>query len=352
MPFYYRLVKCLLFDLNILIEYNQYLNLSVRFRILNRRYFMNLCLHSKKHYSAVMLLEFVFLSIVYWHFFSPDAGSISVYAVSVLFYITGFNFWILKYIKNEHFLMDFTEHFIINNFIAMLAIITIKLFADSGFSAVTAGFSAIILIISAYYMYRIRRQKEIIKNAVKIPVHFKLITLVSILIMCLDFIFFIYGKLSLQLSVYLPIFFILICCIIILFSREISFKSIISLILFSNIFFISSFMIVLNHQNGNYFVFLLIIHFILLSSSACFFKLNNNFSESKDICYSNEFISLLFFSTALIFIFINNILSFEIPKQFVTYISVFVIFFVCYLVYYNYKILANIKNSEINGDHV
>ena len=206
--------------------------------------------------------------------------------------------------------------------------------------------------LSKHPNHDFEREKEIIKNAAKIPVHFKLITLVSILIMCLGFIFFIYGKLSLQLSVYLPIFFILICCIIILFSREISFKSIISLILFSNIFFISSFMIVLNHQNGNYFVFLLIIHFILLSSSACFFKLNNNFSESKDICYSNEFISLLFFSTALIFIFINNILSFEIPKQFVTYISVFVIFFVCYLVYYNYKILANIKNSEINGDHV
>ncbi|MFA7074351.1 MAG: hypothetical protein WC234_04075 [Endomicrobiaceae bacterium] len=301
-------------------------------------------LRNQRYYAIIMLLEFAFLSFVYWHFFNLNINSASAYTVSVFLYITCFVFWMQKYKQNEHVSLDFSEHLIINNTIAIFTLIAINNLINSGLNGTTICFVSIILIFAAYYVYRIKTQKTL-KNT-GIDSTFKLIAAVSILMLCLDFIFYLYEKLTLQLILYLPIFFILICCIVIVFSKEISFKSIISLLLFSNIFSVASFLLVLNYQTGNCFSFLLIIHFILFSSSACFFKLNNSDSTNRSLYYKAELLALLFFNAALIFISMNNILSFEIPIQFSTYIYVSTIFFTVYLVYYNYKILENTKKHN------
>lgn len=308
------------------------------------------CLHNQRYYAVVMLLEFAFLSVVYWCFFNLNINSASAYIISTFLYMTCFLFWIQKYKTNEHMSFDFSEHLIINNIIAVFTLITINDFINSGMTKATIWFILIILIFVSYYFYRIKTQKTL--QSTGIDSSFKLIAAVNILMLCLDFIFYLYGKLTLQFIIYLPIFFILICCIVIVFSKEISFKSIISLLLFSNIFSVSSFLLVLNYQAGNFFSFLMIIHLILFVSSAYFFKLNNSSSDSRTVYYKNEFLALLFFNTVLIFISINNILSFEIPVQFSTYIYVSTIFFTVYLFYYNYKILENIKKSTIKEEHV
>jgi len=306
------------------------------------------CLHNQKNYLIIMFLELVFLSIVYWCFFIPNISSILVYAASTFFYITGFNFWMQKYKKNEHFSIDFTEHFIMNNSIVLLILITIKSFMKTELINIAISYIAIIIIFIAYYSYRIIKQNKEVTNIIKISPSFKLLTIVSIILLYLDFISLLYGKLTLQLIIYLPIFFILICSITLVFSKEISFKSIISFLLFANAFFISIFLLILNYQSNNYFTFLLIIHFILFASSICFFKLNSNFSDKKDIYCKNEFIYLLFFNTVLLFISLNNILSFEIAKGFTIYIFIVIISFIIYLAYHNYKILINKINTETN----
>lgn len=306
------------------------------------------CLHNQKHYSIIMFLELVFLSIIYWYFFIPNINSILVYMISTFIYITGFIFWIQKYRKNEHFYIDFTEHFTMNNLIVLLILITIKSFMKTELVNIAISYIAIIVILIVYYSYRIIKQNKEVINIINISPSFKLLTIVSIILLYFDFISLLYDKLTLQLIIYLPIFFILICSITLVFSKEISFKSITSFLLFANAFFISLFLLMLNYQSNNYFTFLLIIHFILFSSSVCFFKLNSNFSDKKDVFCKNEFIYLLFFNTVLLFISLNNILSFEIPKGFTIYLFILAVSFIVYVVYYNYKILINKINTETN----
>ena len=63
---------------------------------------MKILEETKQHYFFVMIIEFVFLSCVYWLFFSFGFSSALAYLLFLCFYITSFRFWINILNKKEN----------------------------------------------------------------------------------------------------------------------------------------------------------------------------------------------------------------------------------------------------------
>lgn len=302
--------------------------------------------NKRQEYTAVMIADAVFLSAVYWYFLNFNVSSAMTYALYGLLYISGFYFWMQKYKKNEHNLLDFGSHFLIINIITLLILLTLKSFFSTGFTNISASYLLIAAIFALYYVYRFKKQNKEILDVIKISSSFKFLTALSVIFLCLDLVSAAAGKINLLWTMYLPVLFIFICIIRMLYSKEISPKSPASFILTANVLFFSFFMLGLNYANGNYFTFMLILHFVIFSCVVFFFKLNNVFLPAESIYSKSEFASLMFFNAAVIFILLNNILSFELPPALAAYIFIFTLSFIVYILYYIYQIIKETRTIK------
>ncbi len=295
----------------------------------------------EKRYLWVMLADFIFLSSVYWYFFNFTANSAAAYAALTFLYAAGFNFWMYKYKKNEHNLLDFGNHFITINVISVFILLSIKSLYAGGLTFIAFSYAFIAAILASYYVYRFKKQNKEILDVIKIPLSFKILTGLSVVFLCFGF----FEKTNPSWALFLPAVFILICVIAALCGKKPSFKSPVSLILAGNAFFCSFFMLALNCADKNYFTLTLILHFIIFSSAVCLFKLNDAFLPTEDVYGKTEFISLMFFNAALIFILLNDIPLFALPPGFAAYIFVFAVFFIVYVSYYNYQIIKALRKN-------
>lgn len=292
----------------------------------------------QKEYTSVLIADAAFLSVVYWYFLDFNVSSAMTYALYGLLYISGFYFWMQKYKKNEHNLLDFGSHFLIINIITLLILLAAKSLFSTGFMNISASYLLIGAIFALYYVYRFKKQNKEILNVIKIPSSFKFLTALSVIFLCLDFLSAAAGKINLLWTIYLPLLFIFICIIKMLYSKEISLKSPASFILAANVVFFSFFMLVLNYAGENYFTLMLLLHFVIFSCVVFFLKLNNIFLPSESIYSKSEFMALMFFNAAVIFILLNNILLFELPPAISAYIFIFTLSFIVYILYYIYQI--------------
>ena len=70
---------------------------------------MNILKETKQHYFFVMIIEFIFLSCVYWLFFSFNFPAVLAYLLFLSFYFTGYRFWIKILNNKENLLFGASE---------------------------------------------------------------------------------------------------------------------------------------------------------------------------------------------------------------------------------------------------
>ena len=302
---------------------------------------MNLLKESRKHFFFVMIFEFMFLSCIYWIFFSLNFSNCLVYLLSSIFYFTAYKFWINIFIKREHLLLSITEHLTTVNTLVLLIILFFNsiLFRDF-YSDMIFVYIAIFIINTIYYIYRIKKQKKSQIPIPKISSVTKILIILSCLFLLFDFIAFISGKLNIQLVLYIPFLFLILTFLLFIYKKVFEFKSLFALILFCNVYILSTFFLVLNCLSNNFFSFTLFFHFIIFLSVSYLMTANSSL-VNKDFLYSNEFVSLISVNILLIFLYLTNILSFTIPQILISYNFFAAILFITYLAIYNYKNYIN-----------
>ena len=302
---------------------------------------MNFLQETKKHYFFVMIIEFIFLSCVYWLFFSFNFSSCLVYILSIIFYFTAYKYWINILIKKENFLLSNSEHFTMINIIVVFAILSINSIINVDYykdMLFVYGTTAIIFII--YYIYRIKKQKKSQIPITKFSSITKLLTILCCLFFIFDFCVFFTGKLSIQLILYMPFLFLILTFLLFIYQKAFEFKSLFALILFCNIYILATVFLVLNYISNNFFSFTLFFHFIIFLSTA-YLAISNSNLVKEDFLYSKEFISFISINILLIFLYLTNILSFQIPSILISYNFFAAILFIAYLAIYNYKNYIN-----------
>ena len=302
---------------------------------------MNLLKESKQHYFTVMIIEFIFLSCMYWLFFSLNFSCFLVYLLFSIFYFTSYKFWINTFIKKEHLLFGPTEHFTTINFLVLLVILFMNslLFRDF-YSDMLFIYIILFVITTAYYIYRIKKQRKSQVPIPKISSTTKLLTILSCLFLLFDFYAYLTGKLSIQLALYMPFLFLIFTFLLFIYKKVFEFKSLFALILFCNVYILSTVFLVLNSFSNNLFSFTLFFHFVIFMSASYLLTANSNLVK-EDFLYSKEFISLTFINILLIFLYLTNILSFIIPSILISYNFFVAILFITYLSIYNYKNYIN-----------
>ena len=302
---------------------------------------MNLLNETKKHYFSVMIIEFIFLSCMYWLFFSLNFSYFLVYLLFSIFYFTSYKFWINTFIKKEHLLLNSTEHFTAITLLVALFILSVNslIFRDF-YSDMLFIYILLFVITAAYYIYRIKKQKKSQIPIPKISSATKLLTILSCLFLLFDFCVYLTGKLNIQLVLYIPFLFLILTFLLFIYKKVFEFKSLFAFILFCNVYILSTVFLVLNFFCNNLFSFTLFFHFIIFLAVSCLLTANSNL-ENKDFLYSKEFISLTFINILLIFLYLTNILSFIIPSILISYNFFAAILFITYLAIYNYKNYIN-----------
>ena len=297
---------------------------------------------SQKYYFCVMITESIILSVIYWLFFDITFSSIIVYITSITFYITGYILWKNIRQRNEHLLFNPSERYLIINLITLFFILLIGSFLSKDLIIMTPIYLLFIIIFVSYYIFRLKKQKE---STVKMPTissYSKNLTVMSILFLLFDLIVYICGRLQIQLVLYIPILFAVFTFLLSIYKKELAFKSFVAFLLFFNVYIISSLLLVLNYLYNNLFAFLVILHLILFFATVCLFKINSVETDDKDFYYNHNLFGLLFSNIIIIFISLNNILSFSIPNTFASYLYFSVLVIITYLIYCIYKILAKI----------
>ena len=302
---------------------------------------MNLLKETKQHYFFVMIIEFIFLSCIYWLLFSFNFSSCLIYILSIIFYFTAYKFWINSFIKNEHLLLSPTEHCTIVNVLILLFILFINslLFRDF-YSNMIFVYSSIFIITLAYYIYRIKKQKKSQIPIIKFPATTKLLSILSCLFLLFDFYIYITGKLNIQLILYMPFLFLILTFLLFIYKKVFEFKSFFALILFCNIYILATIFLVLNCFSNNFFSFTLFFHFVIFLSVSYLVTANSILAD-KDFLYGKEFMALVFINIFLISLYLTNILSFQIPSILISYNFFVAILFITYLTIYNYKNYIN-----------
>ena len=262
--------------------------------------------------------------------------------MSVIFYITGYILWKNILQRKEHLLFNPSEHYLIINVITLLLILLINSFSSKDLIPMIPMYLLLAIIFVCYYIFRLKKQT---KSTVKIPEvssYTKSLIIMNILFLLFDLIVYMCNKLQIQLVLYIPILFTIFTFLLSIYKKQLAFKSVMSFLLFFNVYIISSLFLVLNYIHTNLFTFLIILHSILFFTTVCLFKINSVETDDKDFYYNNNLFGLLFSNIIIIFISLNNILSFAIPQIFTSYFYFCVLVIITYLVYCIYKISAKI----------
>ena len=295
-----------------------------------------------KYYFYVMITEAIILSVIYWLFFSLNFSSAAVYVLSVIFYITGYLLW--KHIRqqNEHLLFNPLEHYLIINIITLLCTFFISSLLTKEVIVMVPIYLLLIFVFISYYIFRLKKQKT---SAVAIPVissFTKFLIIMNVMFLLFDLIVNLCNRLQIQLILYMPILFAIFTFLLSIYKKQLSFKSLMSFVLFFNVYIISSLLLVLNYIHYNFFTFLVIIHSVLFFATVCLFRINSVETDEKYFYYNYNLFSLIFTNVIIIFISLNNILSFNMPNMFTSYLYFVVLAIITYLVYCIYKILSKI----------
>ena len=301
---------------------------------------MSLFAENKKQYLFVMVTELTVLSCIYWLFFNFKFSSFIVYVLAVVFYVTMYRIWLKIFEKKEHLLFRFMERFFVIGMILLSFILAVNAYMNPMISPVMLYiYSTIFCIFILYYIFRLKKQK-------KSPISLKTFSSATIILtaMCgifliFDLIVFSYGRLSLQLILYIPFLFLILSFIICVYKKYFKFNSYSSLILFFNIYITATLLLVLNFINFNFFSFTAIIHFIIFAAAVFVMIINSVEKEYFEPLYSVENMALIFLNIVLIFISLNNLLSINLPDIFVSYLYFISIIFISFLGWKNYKML-------------
>jgi len=295
-----------------------------------------------KYYFYVMAAEAIILSVFYWIFFSLSFASVATYILSVIFYITGYLLW--KHIRqqNEHLLFNPLEHYLIINIITLLCIFTINSFFNRDILLLIPIYLLLVFIFISYYVFRLKKQE---KSIVPIPIissYTKALIVMNIVFLLFDLIVYLCNRLQIQLILYMPILFAIFTFLLSIYKKQLSFKSLMSFVLFFNVYIISSLLLVLNYIHYNFFTFLVIIHSVLFFATVCLFRINSVETDEKYFYYNYNLFSLIFANVIISFISLNNILSFNMPNMFTSYLYFSVLAVITYLVYSIYKITSKV----------
>lgn len=302
---------------------------------------MNLIKETKQYYFFVMIIEFIFLSCAYWLFFPLIFSNFLVYLLFIIFYFTTYKFWINTFIKKEHLLLNSIEHFTIINTIVLLFILFINsLIFCNFYSDMIFIYGTILIILIFYYIYRLKKQKKAEIPIPKISSATKLLTILCCLFLFFDFYVYLIGKLNIQLVLYMPFLFLMLTFLLFIYKKIFEFRSMFALILFCNIYILSTIFLVLNYFSNNLFSFTLFFHFVIFSSISYLITVNSSLIKEMFV-YSKEFIALIFINILLIFLYLTNILYFIIPSIIISYNFFIAILFIVYLAIYNYKNYIN-----------
>ena len=289
-----------------------------------------------------MITEATILSVIYWLFFNISFSSVATYILSVVFYATGYILWTNIRQRNEHLLFNPLEHYLIINILTLLFIFSINSLFTKDLIIMTPIYLLILIIFVCYYIFRLKKQK---KSVVAIPIissFTKSLIVMNIIFLFFDLTVYILNKLPIQLVLYIPILFAVFTFLLSVYKKQLSFKSVMSFVLFFNVYIISSLLLALNYLNTNFFTFLVIIHSIYFFATVCLFKINSIETDEKDFYYNYNLFSLIFTNVILIFISLNNILAFNMPNLFTSYLYFSALAIITYLVYCIYKMLAKI----------
>ncbi|WP_372521015.1 hypothetical protein [Candidatus Ruminimicrobiellum ovillum] len=302
---------------------------------------MNLLKETKQHYFFVMIIEFVFLSCVYWLLFSFNFSHFLVYLLALIFYFTSYKYWINILIKKENLLLSNSEHFTMISTIMLLIILLINSITNTGYyKDIIFIYGTILIIFIAYYIYRIKKQKKSQVPVIKFSSATKFLATLSCLFLVFDFYVYNAGKFSIQLILYIPFLFLILSFLLFIYKKVFEFKSLFALILFCNIYMLTTFFLVLNYISNNLLSFTLFFHFVIFLSIS-YLLIANSKLVKEDFLYSKEFLSLISVNILLIFLYLTNILSFTIPPIIISYIFFVAILLITYLAIYNYKNYIN-----------
>ena len=295
-----------------------------------------------KYYFYVMITEAIILSVIYWLFFNLNFSSAAVYILSVIFYITGYLLW--KHIRqqNEHLLFNTLEHYLIINVITLLCTFFISSLLTKEVIVMVPIYLLLIFIFVSYYIFRLKKQKTSIVAIPTISSFTKILIVMNVMFLLFDVIVHLCNRLQIQLILYMPILFAIFTFLLSIYKKQLSFKSLMSFVLFFNVYIISSLLLVLNYIHYNFFTFLVIIHSVLFFATVCLFRINSVETDEKYFYYNYNLFSLIFANVIIIFISLNNILSFNMPNMFTSYLYFVVLAIITYLVYCIYKILSKI----------
>lgn len=299
---------------------------------------MNLLAENKKNYFIVMITELILLSCIYWYFFNFCFSSFLVYLVSIVFYVTGYRFWLQIFKEQKHLIIDNGEHFMLFNIIVLLIILSINSLIPPSITSMFIIYIITIIIFVGYYIFRLNKQKKSTIEPTKFSGIYKFISIMCSAFLLFDLIVWLSGRMSIQLILYMPILFGIFTLLIFIYKKSFYFNSLFPVILFFNIYILSSTLLVLNSITINFFTFMIIIHLLLMCSIFHLFMANSTQTENDELLYRKNIISLLFANIVLIFICLNNIVLFPLPQIVVSYLYFITIIFISYIAYYNYKI--------------
>lgn len=303
---------------------------------------MNFLKETKQHYFCVMIIEFIFLSCVYWLFFSFSFSSALFFLLATVFYITGYRFWIKVLNNKEHMLLYPSEHFTIINFIILLSILTFNSLSVNGFNdSMFFIYATMFTIFFSYYIYRLQKQKKSPVPASKFSSTLKSAIILGCIFLLFDFFVYRAEKLNIQLVLYLPFLFLILSFLLFIYKKVFEFKSFFSAILFINIYISATVLLVLNYFSGNLFSLTIFFHFLIFTSAIHLMLVNSGLNEKQSFTQNREFLSLLLTNIILIFISLNNIFYFVLPEIFVSYTYFVAILFIIYIIWHNYKSYIN-----------
>ena len=303
---------------------------------------MNILKETKQHYFFVMIIEFIFLSCVYWLFFSFNFPAVLAYLLFLSFYFTGYRFWIKILNNKENLLFGASEQAQIISFIVLLSVLILNSLSSKNFSgSMIYVYIALFIIFVSYYIYRLKKQKKSPIPVSKISSTLKATIVLSCIFLLFDFFVYRADKLTIQLILYLPFLFLVLTFLLFIYKKVFELKSFFAAILFFNIYIMSTIFLVLNCFSENIFSFTVFFHFIIFLSVIYLMKSNSTLSKEHDFVYSKEFMFLLLANIILIFLLLNNVFYFVFPEIFVSYTYFIAISLIAYIIYYNYIIYIN-----------
>ncbi len=297
---------------------------------------------TKKNYFVVMIIGLLVLSGLYWAFFSFTFSSVLIYCLAFVFCITMCRVWLKLFEHNRHLVFFPMERFIIINLMILSFVLTVnsnRTLNPLLITDLTCAYGVMFFLFLFWYAFRIQKQEKASVEAAEYNFTTKILTAMSVVFLLSDLIVSFFGEISVQFVLYTPLLFLIFAFVISVSLKFFKLSSVLSLILFSNIYIISLFLLVLNGINYNFFPFVVILHFILFSSTVFMIRANSvENNKDFDFLYGLENMALVFLNIVLIFISLNNFLYINMHGIFTKYLYVVSFLLFVYLAQKNYKL--------------